>query len=79
MCKCKGPAGAVKRARILSKTSEMISKDLDITDLLRKVNETYNMMKGLQTNEHKFLINYTKDHILKLSDSEEEDDGKKSS
>jgi hypothetical protein len=50
--------------RLIEKSQDILSKELDVFSLLNKINETWGMLKTFQDKDNKLLMAYSKDRAL---------------
>jgi hypothetical protein len=67
---CKN-ASSRKRRAILDKSQEMFSNELSVTNILDTMREMRGMLKHLQNSEHRLLLKFSSDRVIKLSDSDD--------
>jgi hypothetical protein len=56
--------------RLIEKSQDILSKELDVFSLLNKINETWGMLKNFQDKDNKMLMAYSKDRALQLTESD---------
>ena len=69
-CCCK-KCGIFTRPKILEKCEQKFNSELEITALLGKIRDSYDMLKNLQDKKSQSLLKYGKESIINLDDSDE--------
>lgn len=68
------PSRTRERQRILEKAEGKITDELEISTLLKKVRESYNLIKNMQMEEHEFLNHYMKEKVIDVDEETESPD-----
>ena len=74
-CLCK-TAGFFQRPYILQQCEDKFTDELELTNLLTKIRDSYDMIKNLRTEEQKELLKYNEERVIDiedLKDTEEEE------
>lgn len=56
--------------RLLEKCDSRITKELDILTIMRKLRDSYDLGRKLQSKENLHLVRFEKKRVIRLDDSE---------
>mmetsp|Transcript_14830 Transcript_14830/g.22996 ORF Transcript_14830/g.22996 Transcript_14830/m.22996 type:complete len:457 (-) Transcript_14830:84-1454(-) len=74
-CKpCMKSAGFFQRPEVLTKCEDKFTEELEITTLLSKIRDSYDMLRHLQTDEQKQLLKFNQDRVIDLDENDEDSD-----
>jgi hypothetical protein len=60
-----------RRIYLIEKCNSKFQNELDVLNILRKVRETYGMLKHIKNDQMSSLMKYTKENTVNLEDSDE--------
>jgi hypothetical protein len=62
-----------KRAKVIQKSNDRFTEELDLVAILQKIRDSYGMLKFLRGKEHKTFLKYSKDRVIDMSSEDEKD------
>ena len=69
-CKCTHRLGSMKRQKILGECDKRITKELDILTIMRKLRDSYDLGRKLQSKNNLHLVRFEKKRVIRLDNSE---------
>ena len=61
------------RPKILEKCEEKFTDEMEVTALLKKIRDSYDMLKNLHDPKYRSYLKYSKDRVIKLDSDESSD------
>ena len=62
-----------RRLRLIVKSQDILSEELDVFPLLNKINETYHMLKNFKDTEQSIILKYQKNRAIDLTETDDSD------
>ena len=73
-CKKSNLCGSFERLRLLTRASDKFGEELEVTNILNKLRNSYDIIKTLTEKQNSILLKFSKERVIELDETEDSDE-----